>query len=178
MAEVVTSDASATHGVPRVSPFDPRYGGTVARWVGTREELLLLAPATEPPLTAAKVVAWVKSGGRAYLLWREDDEQPLGYAELNPMRGDPKHWWLGHVIVRPDQRGCGLGCTFVKELLSEAFSRLSAERLSLVVFPRNRPAIDCYVRAGFEVVGEETHQLNGRGPRHKLLRLELHRHAP
>jgi RimJ/RimL family protein N-acetyltransferase len=175
MAEAVTSNALATHGAPRILPFDPRYGEAVARWVGTREELLHLAPATEPPLTAAKVVAWVKPGGQAYLLWREDDEEPVGYAELNPMRGDPKHFWLGHVIIRPDQRGRGLGCSFVKQLLSNVFGRLSAERLSLVVFPRNKSAIECYLRAGFAEVGEESHQFNGRGPRHNLLRLEARR---
>jgi RimJ/RimL family protein N-acetyltransferase len=62
-------------------------------------------------------------------------------------------------------------------LVEEAFDRLDATRISLVVFPDNRPAINCYLQAGFTQVCEEMHQFGFKGPQRKLLRFEIHRFA-
>ena len=62
----------------RLTPFDSRHASTVARWVTTRDQLRLLAPSTEPPLTAAKVSEWVKPGGIAFLLRLQHEAGPIG----------------------------------------------------------------------------------------------------
>ena len=160
-----------------LKPFDERFAGVVAGWVETEEELRWLAPSTEPPLNAPKVIAWKKPNGLRFVLTRGDDPLPLGYAELNPMRRDAGHKWLGHVVVNPGCRGHGLGGVVVRTLLSYAFDRLFAERVSLIVFPDNTVAIQCYLGAGFTVLGEEHHRFNDAGPRHRLLRLQAERPA-
>ena len=73
----------------------------------------------------------------------------------------------------PTGAGRGVGQAFVRALVSYAFDRLSAKQISLIVFPDNTPAIKCYRRVGFVNVGEESHDFNGTGRKHRLLRFEI-----
>ena len=91
----------------RLTRFEPCYAEAVAEWVGSTEELHRLAPSTEPPLTAAKVIRWPQPGGRAIILLDRDGGDPVAYGELNPMRNTADQYWLGHVIVSPVHRGQG-----------------------------------------------------------------------
>ncbi len=161
----------------RLAPFDERFAGVIAGWVQTVEQLRWLAPSTAAPLTAQKVVGWKRPDGHAFQLIRGEDPVPAGYAELNPMRQDAAHLWLGHVVVDPNLRGRGLGRALVRDVVATAFNRLDAGRISLVVFPNNIPAIQCYLRAGFALEGEEYHRFGDKGPRYRLLRLEVRRPA-
>jgi len=108
------------------------------------------------------------------LRWPAGGELPLGYAELNPMRSDSRHFWLGHVVLDPKRRGQGQGKRFVQMLLRWARAELSARRISLVVFPDNQAAAACYLKAGFSLRGEEYHRFAPDRPRHRLLRFEAH----
>ena len=157
----------------RLEPFTRLYAPTVASWVESDEELRWLAPSTPPPLTAAKVAAWLQPGRRAYLLTQEGDATPVGYAELNPMRRDANHLWIGHVIMRPDRRGRRLGQYFVRRLVANAFTRDTVTRVSLIVFPDNTQALECYRRVGFTIAGEEHHRFLDSGPEERMLRLEV-----
>ncbi len=144
----------------------------ITHWVRDDDELRRLAPGTEPPLTPEKIIGWKKSGGRAFTLVRADDRStPIGYGELNPMLRDRDHLWLGHAIVSPDERGRGIGTAFVTGLARLAFDRLGAQRISLIVFPENAAAIECYRRVGFAVMGEEYHVFGGT--RYRLLRMQI-----
>lgn len=98
---------------------------------------------------------------------------PVGYGEVTPLQRHRDHVWLGHVIIRPEDRGRGIGARFVQELLSEACEALAATRAILVVFPDNISAIRCYRRVGFTVVGEERHRFRAGFPPERLLRLEI-----
>jgi RimJ/RimL family protein N-acetyltransferase len=149
--------------------FKPRHAVTVASWVGDEAELFRLAPTTEPPLTAEKVIGWTSPVGRPYILVRVGQHVPYGYAELNPWRGSELHLWIGHVIVDPALRGKGIGGELTRLLVEKAFAT-GARRISLIVFPDNQPAIRSYVRAGFELCGDEYHRFGRR--RHRMLRFE------
>ena len=162
-----------THTRLRLSPFEAWHAFHVAGWVESPEELRWLAPSTRHPLSASKVLAWRKPGSAVVVPAFDDDDVPIGYAELNPMHRHASHYWLGHVVLRPDLRGCGLGAAFVRSLVRYSVRELSATRLSLIVFPDNGPAVRCYRRVGFHVAGFEDHRFNGFGRRHRLLRLEL-----
>ncbi len=162
--------ASATY---TLRPFDPLFAGLVASWVDTAEELFWLAPSTLPPLSAVKVVRWTRRRGHPLLYFRVGAACPVGYGELNPMRNDPRHLWLGHVVLDPRQRGCGLGYRMTQALVEHAFNALRARQLTLVVFPENEPAVRCYQRAGFTLRGEERQCFRGIGPRRRLLRFEM-----
>lgn len=120
-------------------------------------------------------MGWKKSGGEAFVLVKGGKGPPWGYGEINPMRGGGEHVWLGHVIVRPDQRGRGLGSVLIRALLVQAFEGPKAAHVSLIVFPDNLAALRCYRRAGFKLSGEEHHQFGGGGATHRLLRLEITR---
>lgn len=170
MLQVTEQDAGRAH----VRSFQTRDAHEIADWVESREQLRWVAPSTDVPLTPAKVVAWKKSGGEAFVLVTGDQPEPIAYGELNPMRNAPHDLWLGHLIVRPDRRGQGVGRTLLTRLLELAFGRYAAKRVMLVVFPDNVAAIECYRRVGFQVIREEHHRFGGTGPRHRLLRLEIH----
>lgn len=178
--DVVDTDetrSSACFSSLRLLPFSQEFRAVVARWAPTPEEVFLLAPSTEYPLTAGKVAAWEKPGGRAFLLARDEsgggESELLGYAELNPMRRDPRHLWLGHVLIRPDRRGLGLGAPFVRRLLAIAWNKLHAKKVSLIVFPENTVAIRCYKRTGFLLGKYEHHSFKHRSERGRLLRMEI-----
>jgi len=157
----------------RLVSFDPLHASTVAGWVRTRNDLRWLAPSTAPPLTAGKVLGWLRPGGQAFSLVEGADALPAGYGELNPMRSDANHLWLGHIIVRPDLRGQGLGRAFVRSMMEHAFDQLGTNRISLIVFPDNATAVACYLGIGFKLVGEERHQFGGCGPEEPMLRMEI-----
>lgn len=89
--------------------------------------------------------------------------EPLGYLELNNMPGDDRHFWIGHCIICPNHRGHGLGRTMIRLVLHEAFYRYQGQRVSLVVFPDNRPAIRCYQAVGFRHVGWQSRYFPVRG---------------
>lgn len=160
-----------------VRPFRPEDADVITRWVGSDDDLRWLAPGTVPPLTADAVRAWRKPGGHAFVLSESTSPDPIGYGELNPMRADHRHWWLGHMIVRSDKRGCGFGHAFLQALLDRAFHDLAANRISLIVFPGNHAAIACYRRSGFISVSEEYHRIGAHTPENRLLRMEIRRAA-
>lgn len=178
------SDGFRHSGTLDLAPFEARFAQTVASWVTDSEQLRLLAPSSIFPLSPARVCRWVKPGGRAFLLVMAEmadggklaapaRADPLGYGELNPMRGNPAHLWIGHVLIDPGRRREGFGLALTKLLVDEAFLRRGAGRISLVVFPENVAAIRCYARTGFSFICEERHRFGNRGPRHRLLRFEL-----
>jgi len=157
----------------RLAPFDSSRAPTVSGWVRTDGELRWLAPSTLPPLTADKVRGWRKADGDAYVALNESGTCPMAYGELNPMRHEVGHLWLGHVIVDPALRGSGIGRRFVEHLLSEAFFGRAARMVSLIVFPDNTAAVRCYQSAGFRCAGEEHHRFIAGGPLQRLLRFEI-----
>ncbi|MFQ5415054.1 MAG: GNAT family N-acetyltransferase [Phycisphaerae bacterium] len=149
----------------------PGDRAVIAGWVTSERELLWLAPSASLPLTTQVVAGWAKPGGEALVAVRDNRGDPIAYAELNPMRGERAHYWLGHVVVTPAYRGRGVGRAFVTALLDRAARRVAARFVSLVVFPANTAAIRCYVRAGFRMLGEEYHRFARGGPKHRLMRL-------
>jgi RimJ/RimL family protein N-acetyltransferase len=150
--------------------FEPRDASVIAFWPTDGLELHWLAPSTPPPLTPEKVLAWGRPNGTNLILAGSRLSSPAGYAELNPMSGDPRHLWIGHLIVAPKLRGHRIGTLFVRSLLRVAFTRLAAHTVSLVVFPENVAATRCYERAGMCTCGEEHHRFTKGGPRYRLVR--------
>lgn len=167
-------------GEPRGGPYELRahqreYDACVAEWVDSAEELFMLAPGTPPPLTANKVRGWTAEDDSPLLLWQEGRAEPVGYAELNPMPGDPPHLWIGHVIVPKPLRGLGIGLALVQRLVHRAFMIEHAQRLSLVVFPQNRPALNCYLKAGLISDGTQYKRFRHVEGRFRMLKMTITR---
>ena len=163
----------ASNGPYYLGDFDPLMAPTLATWVRDANELFWLAPSMPPPLTAAKVLNWQNSDVSAMVLKRDQTTEPLGYLELNLMPSQVKHLWMGHCIIRPERRGCGLGRLMVGMALDEAFVRRQAESVSLVVFPDNLAAVECYRSVGFLTVGEQFKEFQASPQTHRMLRMSI-----
>lgn len=159
----------------RLRQFDPRLAGLLVPWVDSPQVLRWLAPSAVPPLTAETVRCWHRADGRSLCLVGSRSTRLMAYGELNPMRHQVEHYWLGHILVNPSQRGRGLGTRFVQAMETYAFDTMGALQLTLVVFPDNDAAVRCYRRAGFRDVGEEDHRFTSAGPSFRLLRMTLMR---
>lgn len=147
----------------------------IATWVRGDRELLWLAPRTQPPLTAAKVMAWGREREHRFLLWDAVSGSAVGYSELNEMPGERDSYWIGHFLVDPSRRGRGIGRRFVHALLCQAFQGWNAREVSLVVFPENQSAILCYERNGMETNGREFKYFKETRRRHEFLRMAIRR---
>ncbi len=153
--------------------FDPAFAALVAGWVSTPRELFMLAPATEPPLTADKIRAWTEARNLPLLLWPTEGSTPVGYAELNFMSHDVRDLWIGHFIVPGPLRGKGLGYAFMRLLLRRAFGSMSAASVSLVVFPENEVAINCYLKCGLVKDGVHVKGFRHLPGKYKMRRMKI-----
>ena len=154
----------------RLAAFDERHAARVVSWVQSALETRWLAPRTTPPLTVEKVRAWSQPGRNPFMLVERGNPEPLAYGELNELRRKYSEYWLGHLIVDPQQRGRGLGRQLTELLLQRAFHILAARRVSLVVFPENMAAIATYRSAGMREDGYESHYFAAYKRRERLLR--------
>jgi len=159
----------------RLTAFDPLYASVVAGWVPDAASLHWLAPASDPPLTAAKVRAWHKEGVHPHLGWLANQDLPVGYGEINFMPSARHQMWLGHIVVDPAYRGLGLGKCLVAGLLDSAFERYGARNVCLVVFPENVAAVRCYEAVGMQQVGPERWRHPRTGEVYLLIRMEIGR---
>lgn len=157
--------------VCRLEPFHPGYADTVISWIRDAREAYWLAPRTRPPLTAHEVLNWQQPGHHAFMLIAPGRAQPVGYGELNRLAGTPRRYWLGHLIVDPEQRGLGYGVQLTRLLLWQGFAHYGAADVTLVVFPENRTAIAAYRTAGMRDDGFEEHDFPAYGGRVRLLRM-------
>lgn len=163
-----TQTDNTTH---RLTAFVPSNAELVASWVLDDREAHWLAPKTTPPLTAHNIRAWNIPRHEQLQLVCGDGALPLAYGELNILSLENAHYWLGHLIVAPESRGCGLGYELTCLLLRRAYSHHGARRVSLVVFPENKRAISCYRAAGFYQDGYEKHHLPPYRQQVRLLRM-------
>ena len=170
-APASTADELVRHRSWYLAPFAPELAGVVAAWARNPQELLWLAPKSTFPLTAAKVLAWPGHDGCPLLFRGDHVGEPLGYVELNPMPGEKRHLWLGHCVIDPGYRGMGLGQRMVRLLLEVGFARRGAERISLVVFPENTRAINCYRAVGFVDACEHDKYFGTTGRQHRMLQM-------
>lgn len=143
-------------------PFQPEDAVQVASWVHDLLELRWISPSTPPPLTADKVCSWHADGTSAFMLFDQagsENSRALAYGEVNRAPHDREARWLGHLIVAPERRGRGVGGVLVHLLLAEAQRSPGLKRVVLIVSPDNLAGRRCYLRAGFQIVGEEQHRM-------------------
>lgn len=132
----------------RLLPFEAGLAPLVASWVGGPDEALRLAPNSAPPLTADVVRSWSRQSGRHARVLVNNAGIPAAYGELNLLNAERREYWLGHLIVDPQQRKQGIGTRLTQLLLERAFMQLAATRVALVVFTDNPAAIACYRACG------------------------------
>lgn len=158
---------------PLLAAFSPGDAVRVADWVRSPQEAYWLAPRTIPPITPLKICGWGGFGREQHVLTAQYGLPPVAYGELNVLHRQPAEYWVGHILVDPQQRGNGLGRLLVCRLAERAFEVHKARRVSLVVFRDNVPAIRCYERLGFVEDGLESHYFPAYRTRVKLVRMSL-----
>lgn len=155
--------------------YSRSHAPAIQSWVRSDRELLWLAPATPPPLTVAKIEDWSRAEQHRFLLWNAPQARPIGYAELDFFSGVRDQMWIGHLILDPQVRGCGVSVTFTAALLGLAFDRFDAQKVLLLVFPENVAAVRSYTRAGFASEGFEQRRFDRNDATYALLRMGLDR---
>lgn len=170
MAQQPTSSRSQPRY--RLRPFAPEHAALVASWAQDPTEAEWVAPRTEPPLTAEKVLDWLRPGTQPFELAAGADDRPAAYGELNVLRERRREYWLGHLVVDPQQRGRGLGALLTRLLIERGLRWHAARRVTLVVFPENAAAIAAYQNAGMRLDGFETHYFQAYDREVQLVRFE------
>ena len=91
-----------------------------------------------------------------YQLVAESEGQVVGFGELITHPEEPRQSHVGEinmVATRAEWRGRGVGRTLVGEIVELADDWLKLERLQLIVFTDNAPAIGLYGSFGFKLEG-------------------------
>lgn len=156
-----------------LTSFDLLYAPLVSSWVQSERELEWLAPGTAPPLTAHKVATWGENDSNRFLYWREGDNSPGAYGELNRMPDRTNNMWIGHVVVAPERRGLSYGAELSAALVNRAFVVHRVNAVLLVVFPENDRAVRCYRRIGMVAMGQERKRFKTTNRVHTFLRMGM-----
>jgi len=140
------------NAAPHLAKFLPAHAAEIVGWVATPEEARAWCGHGTADLPRPAVFeAWHRDPDvHAHVLLR--DGSPVAYGEAWVDR-DEREIELARLIVRPADRGRGVGRLLVRELLREA-ARFGYEWAFVRVLPGNAAALACYRGAGFTRVPE------------------------
>ena len=118
------------------------------RWAREQDPSLRVGPSDE---LIEAVAVWMADATRA--VWVATTDQPIGMVCLteytrmpSPSESAGGRWgYLGHLYVRPEARGAGVGEALVRTLLAESARRGHVK----VVLSPTVPSIPLYERCGF-----------------------------
>ncbi|MGH8015825.1 MAG: GNAT family N-acetyltransferase [Candidatus Zixiibacteriota bacterium] len=131
-------------------PFTLNQSDLVLSWIDNEKCYfdLCLGKGYPPPLDL--VESWQKDGVKSYLLYAQS--QPVGYAEFweRPFELAVE---IAHLLVDPAKRFQGYGTRMVELLFENACERTDIASVHLNLFVQNKAALNCYLKAGFELVG-------------------------
>ncbi len=125
-------------------------------WITDAETLFRFSgPDWEFPLTREVLNAYiVLHPERQFYLGLNEEGVPFAFGEI--ITGDAHSPRLGRLLVGGEEnRGKGLGQTFVKALIDETIKNFHSPELFLFVFDDNERGIACYKKCGFEFTGDE-----------------------
>ncbi len=139
-----------------LAPFRPDDVDTLLGWIPDERFLRQWAGGRfVHPLDRAQLEAHLTAASdtHAFRANRPGSVEMIGYAELSAI--DPQHRTarISRVLIRPSERGAGLGQALVRALLAVAFEELGPHRVELGVFDWNTAARRCYESIGFHQEG-------------------------
>lgn len=140
----------------------------IADLASSPEDVRQAAPSDRFPLQARDVQRWLEHERRSGFVL-EEDGHVIAYGELNPEPDRAHGFWIGHLMVRADQRFRGVGRQVVGGLLRHGFVNLRAHAVRIGAFDDNPAALACYRACGFREIWR--HDVDGR----VLVDLELPR---
>jgi RimJ/RimL family protein N-acetyltransferase len=134
-------------------PFTKTHYHTLLNWVKEPETLFLFAGiGFSYPLTSEQLDQYIASNpDRKLYLGIDEHQMPIAYGEIIPQGEYSAR--LGHLIIGESQnRGKGVGQLFIKALNDLAIHDLQIKNMDLFVLEGNRPAINCYLKSGFNFI--------------------------
>ena len=134
--------------------------------LGRHEEIQRMYGVREPrtgALTEEEAEAWFASlGADGTTEWViEVDRQLVGNARLHGFVERSAKYAIG--LFDPGRLGQGLGTEATRLVIDYAFRSLGLERIHLDVLAFNQRAINCYLKAGFHVVGRKPSDILDKG---------------
>jgi ribosomal protein S18 acetylase RimI-like enzyme len=131
-------------------PFTLNHADLVLSWIDSEKCYydLCLGKGFPPPIDL--VESWQKEGVRTHLMYVQS--QPVAYAEFweRPFELAVE---IAHLIVDPSRRFQGYGTRMVELMFDKACERADIASVHLNLFVQNKAALNCYLKAGFELVG-------------------------
>ena len=124
---------------------------TLSNWAGTMFSF---------PLTRDKLSWYLEdsndffeSDALNYKAIDVESRMTVGHISLTAINRNNRSARITRMLINPDNRGNGMCCLVVKELMKIGFLELKLHRMSLGVYDFNDSAIRCYRKAGFKTDG-------------------------
>ena len=126
------------------------------------------------PRSKAEFVKWIEDEAKRdsvyhFSIRRLDDDEFLGFAELDGIDWSHGSTGLGIGLGDPDSWGKGYGRDAMKLLLNFAFGEMNMHRVGLTVFAYNERAKALYEKLGFVLEGTQRERLHRDGERYDML---------
>lgn len=141
----------------------------IAAMVPTREELFLVYPSGEYPLTIAQLSALARE--RRELTVAVRDERVAAFANLYGVEPG-RRAFIGNVVVSNAFRGAGLGRMLVGHMIRLGFEKYGMAEMAISVFSHNLPALLLYASLGFRPYAVEERR-TPQGERCALIHMVL-----
>ncbi|GGF25275.1 aminoglycoside N(6')-acetyltransferase [Halobacillus andaensis] len=133
---------------------------TLLQWVESPSFLLQWAgPTFSYPLSDDQLDKYIKEANQvngSLLIFKaveESSNRPIGHIGLKNIDYYNRSARVGKVLVSKEARGRGIGLIMMEEILKIAFDELNLNKVTLGVFDFNKPAIQTYKKAGFQIDG-------------------------
>ncbi len=131
-------------------PFNSNFDDLVLSWIDSEKCYydLCLGKGFPPPIDL--VDSWQKEGVRSYLMYAQG--QPVAYGEFwdRPFELAVE---IAHLLVDPAKRFQGYGTRMIELMFEKSGERSDIASVHLNLFVQNKAALNCYLKAGFELVG-------------------------
>ncbi len=95
-----------------------------------------------------------ENDNNTYILLMFDINTLIGMARINLLND---HYYINMVHIHTSQRGKGLCTVLMKYLINFCVNDLRYHMIKLDVDSDNEPAIRCYTKVGFNIIGEMEH---------------------
>ena len=130
------------------------YSSTVRSWIESEETYHSLCRARGFPPPENVVETWQRPGVSSYLLL--SDRKPVAYGELwdKPQSMAVE---VAHLLVDPARRSLGYGTKMLQLLFDRAAGRRGVSQVLINLFGGTEEALNCYLKAGFELTGTSPH---------------------
>lgn len=138
------------HAKADIVPFTKQYSLKVRSWIECEETLYDVCRGKDFPPAQDIVDTWQRKEVSSYLLFKSG--KPVAYAELWS-RPNELAVEVAHLVVDPALRGQGLGTRMVSLLYEQAAARADVAKVIINMYNENPAALDCFLRAGFELTG-------------------------